>query len=142
MIEQICTHVHNYFEVDQMTGRRLLHQGRFTVENGRIELPFLENGQYFRVFGSRFNDGVHQYPTDSLTDETFNGVVWEMRPPRDFLELVGEITAWVEKYGDVTSNPYSSESVIGVYAYTKDSSAGTSWQQVFKHRLNAYRKLY
>lgn len=147
MISQVCAHIHNYFETDEVTGQRLIYPGRYTIENGSITLPFLADGQYFRIFGSRFNNGVHQYPTTDLKDETFDGVIWEMRPPAEFLELVSEIGDWMEKYGDTMRNPYQSEDVIGVYRYTKMTSGKVTgdyiatWQNVYKDQLKEWRKL-
>lgn len=140
MLEQICAFIHNYFVHDR-------HSGTFTISNGSITLPFLVVGQYFRICGSRFNDGVYTYPADELTDETFSGVIWDMRPPRSFLALVSDIEAWNEKYGETANSPYSSES-FGGYSYTKsqgyassDESVLSSWQSIYKPRLNEWRKL-
>lgn len=147
MISQVCGHIHNYFETDAVTGQRLIYPGTYTIENGDIDLPFLVPGQYFRVFGSKLNDGVHQYKTDHLADETFDGVIWEMRPPQAFLDIVSEISDWMEKFGDTMRNPYQSEDVIGVYRYTKMTSGKVTgdyiatWQNVYKDQLNEWRKL-
>lgn len=147
MIEQICGHIHNYFETDPVTGQRLIYPGTYSITNGQINLPFMVDGEYFRVFGSRVNDGVYQYPAYGLTDETFNGVIWEMRPPRAFLTLVDEIVDWMDKYGDIMKNPYQSEDVIGVFRYTKMTTGKVTgdyiatWQSVYKDQLNEWRKL-
>ena len=147
MIEQICGHIHNYFETDPVTGQRLIYPGTYSITNGQINLPFMVDGEYFRVFGSRVNDGVYQYPAYGLTDETFNGVIWEMRPPRAFLTLVDEIVDWMDKYGDIMKNPYQSEDVIGVFRNTKMTSGKVTgdyiatWQSVYKDQLNEWRKL-
>ena len=53
MIEQICGHIHNYFE----DGRQ---RGTYTVTGGTLQLDGLQTGQYFRILGSMFNDGVYQ----------------------------------------------------------------------------------
>lgn len=141
MLEQICAYIHNYFYGDRLVGS-------FTIEEGSITLPFID-GQYFRVCGSHLNDGVYQYPATGLTDETFNGVIWEMRPPRALLALAEEISAWVAKYGDAVTGPYQSES-FGGYSYTLKSGTGANgqsdasaagWQGVFKSRLDQWRKL-
>ena len=72
MLTEICAELRNYFEVPN--GR---HFGKFTISGGSIApLDFLQEGQYFRIIGSVFNDGVHQYPASDLTDEVFNGAVW------------------------------------------------------------------
>lgn len=139
MIDQVCAHIHNYFEIDPVTGQPMIYPGHYTIQNGGISIPFLRPGQYFRVFGSVFNDGVHQYGVDALDDEEFDGVIWEMRPPKPFIDLVAEITEWVEKYGDVATSPYQSENVIGVYSYTRAS--GTTWKQCFAARLAPWRRI-
>ena len=139
MIDQVCAHIHNYFEINPVTGEPMIYPGHYTIQNGGISIPFLKTGQYFRVFGSVFNDGVHQYGADALDDEEFDGVIWEMRPPKAFIDLVAEITEWVEKYGDVATNPYQSENVIGVYSYTR--AGETTWQQCFAARLAPWRRI-
>lgn len=147
MIEQVCAHIHNYFEVDDNTGQMMIYPGTYTIENGSIELPFLIPGQHFRICGSRLNDGVYQYPTIDLTDETFTGVIWEMRPPNAFLRIVADIEDWMDKYGEIMRNPYQSEDVIGVYRYTKMTSGKVSgdfiatWENVYKNQLDKWRKL-
>ena len=155
MIEQVCAHLHNYFETDKNTNMVMIYPGTYKIENGSITLPFLMDGQYFRILGSELNDGVYKYPVTQeegkppiLTDETFDGVIWKMRPPKAFLALVDEIQAWMDKYGDTMKNPYQSEDVIGVYRYTKMTSGKVTgdyiatWQNVFKDQLNEWRRLY
>ena len=148
MLDQICAYIHNYFEFDKITRKRLVYPGKYTIEDGGIELPFLLPGQYFRVVGSRLNDGIYQYPASGLNDETFDGEIWEMRVPREVIQLADEISDWMAKYGEIANGPYSSES-FGGYSYTKATSRGsgssggdiTSWQAIFASRLNQYRKL-
>ena len=106
----------------------------------------MKPGQYIRIFGSELNDGVYKYPVEAaegapLQDEEFNGVIWKMRPPREFLELVKQIEDWMDKYGDAMRNPYQSEDVIGVYRYTKASAGLATWQKVFEQQLKPYRRL-
>jgi hypothetical protein len=142
MIEQICAFIHNFFVAKTYTGT-------FTISGGALTVDGLVEGQYIYIKGSRFNDGVCQYGVDELQDETFEGEVWDMRPPRAFVKLAGEIEDWVTKYGDTVSGPYQSES-FGGYTYSlktgtnasggQDSNAG-SWQGVFRSQLNQYRKL-
>ena len=71
MLTELLAEIRNYFEVPN--GR---HFGTFTISGGSIApLDFLQEGQYFRIVGSVFNDGVYQYPAASLTDEVFEGAV-------------------------------------------------------------------
>lgn len=147
MLEQVCAFIHNYFDADRRGNYWHHEQGDFTIEDGSIALPFLVPGQYFRIIGSRLNDGVYQYPAVELTDETFTGEIWEMRIPRGFLDVVGEIEDWVDQYGENMKSPYQSESVIGVYEYTKMTSGKyngeyiATWQHTFHNQLNEWRKV-
>ena len=138
MLEQVLRHLNNWFLVD-------IHRGVFTVENGSITLPFLQNNQYFRVCGSVFNDGLHQYPAVDLTDETFTGTVWALAVPKAVVTLSEDIAAWEKKNGEAVASPYQSES-FGGYSYTKrsagnDSGSLNGWQDAFRGRLNDWRKL-
>lgn len=140
MLEQVLTHIHNWFQVG-------IYPRTYTISNGGITLPFLQDGQYFRIVGSLFNDGLHQYgpAMELLQDETFDGAVWALAVPKSVVELAGKIAAWQEKYGAVIDSPYTSES-FGGYSYSKASGAGDStgsggWQAAFRARLNPYRKL-
>lgn len=138
MLEQILVHLHNWFQTD-------IYPGTYAIENGDITLDFLQPGQYFRICGSVFNDGLYQYGPGMkvLTDEVFDGTVWALAVPKAVVELAGEIEAWQKKYGVVMDSPYTSES-FGGYSYTKAGGAGDGtggWQATFRARLSPYRKL-
>lgn len=140
-LEQVLRYLKNWF----IAG---IYPDRYTVEDGIIDLPFLQEGQYFRVMGSVFNDGLYRYGPDmpQLTDESFRGTVWALAVPRQVVELSGEIAAWRARYGNVLDSPYQSES-FGGYSYVKDSGAingsdgAGGWQAVFRDRLAGYRKV-
>ena len=139
MLEQVLMHLKNWFLVPGG-----IHEGTYTIEDGGITLPFLANGQYFRICGSVFNDGLHQYNVLDLTDETFTGTIWALAIPKAVIELADEIGKWQDKNGEAASSPYQSES-FGGYSYSKatDSATGgaVTWQSAFRSRLNAWRKL-
>ena len=139
MLEQVLMHLKNWFLVPGG-----IHEGTYTIEDGGIALPFLANGQYFRICGSVFNDGLHQYPATDLKAETFEGTVWALAVPQSVIELAAEIESWQTKNGDASVSPYQSES-FGGYSYSKatDSASGgaVTWQTAFRSRLNAWRKL-
>lgn len=136
-MNDLCDKLNNYFELEK-------HAGTFTVENGSISLPFLLNGQYFRIVGSVLNDGVYKYPCTGLTDESFCGEVWAMGVPPSLVALLAEINEWQTKYGETVQNPYSSESFAG-YSYSKatDSQTGgaVTWQSAFRSQLSRWRKI-
>ena len=139
MLEQVLMHLKNWFLVPGG-----IHEGTYTIEDGGITLPFLANGQYFRICGSVFNDGLHQYPASDLKAEAFEGTVWALAVPQAVIDLAAEIEAWQKKNGDASVSPYQAES-FGGYSYSKatDSASGgaVTWQSAFRSRLNAWRKL-
>ena len=139
MLEQVLMHLKNRFLVPGG-----IHEGTYTIEDGGIALPFLANGQYFRICGSVFNDGLHQYPATDLKAETFDGTVWALAVPQAVIDLASEIEAWDKKNGEAASGIYQSES-FGGYSYSKatDSATGgaVTWQSAFRSRMNAWRKL-
>ena len=141
MLEELMRECRNYFLIPGG-----VHPDTYTIKGGSIALPFLRAGQYFRVVGSVLNDGVYQYGNCSLRDETFDGAIWAMAVPAEFLHLEEEIKAWRTQYENAANSPFQSESFAG-YSYTKSSTNGnsggsvTGWQGVFASRLNKWRKL-
>lgn len=142
MLTQLCAELKNYFLPHKEDD---IHAGEFTITGGSIELPFLLEGQYYRIVGSVFNDGVHKYDeNEQLTDETFDGAVWAMSVPPAVVDLAAEIKDWQTANAAVINGPYQSES-FGGYAYSLPSG-GTSggaygWQQQFANQLSPYRRL-
>ena len=138
MLTELCAEIRNYFLASDG-----IHTGTFTISGGKImPLDFLKEGQYFRIVGSTFNDGVHQYPAADLADESFAGSVWAMAVPPAVIALADEIKAYCESDAAKPS-PFNSES-FGGYSYTRatdDKGAALSWQNVFAKRLNNYRRI-
>lgn len=134
MLEQIMRAVNNWFECDYASGT-------FVCSNGSIVVPegFLEDGQYFRVCGSKFNDGLHQWPAEGFRAETFHGSVVALAVPRAFEELATEIEEWNSANKATAESPFSSES-FGGYSYSK-AEVGSTWQAAFRSRLNQWRKI-
>ena len=136
MLNEICAEIRNYFPTEK-------RYGNFTIKNGSISpVDFLQEGQYFRIVGSVFNDGVYQYPEASLTDEVFEGAVWAMAVPPTLSALAAEIKAYNDSDAGKPS-PFTSES-FGGYAYTKATDANGApigWQKAFASRLNKWRKI-
>lgn len=139
MLEQVLMYLNNWFV---MPGE--IYGGTFRIEGGSIALSFLQNGQYFRICGSVFNDGLHQYPAEGLTDEEFDGTIWCLAIPKAVISLSEEIAAWQAKNGAAAESPYQSES-FGGYSYTKSTDAQTgsavTWQSAFRSQLDQWRKI-
>lgn len=141
MLEKVLTHLKNWFVVP-----RGVHAGIYTIKDSTLELPFLQHGQYYRICGSVFNDGLHKYGDieDKLQNETFSGTVWALAIPKAVVELSTTIEEWQTKNGETLASPYTSES-FGGYSYTKATDAVTgavaTWETVFRSQLNPYRKM-
>lgn len=136
MLEAILTHMHNWFPVN---GGK--HAGAFVIASGELSPDIgLVSGQYYRILGSVFNDGLHRVDDgELLIDEEFDGEVWALAIPRSVQDLAKEIAAWREK------NPETdkvSES-FGGYSYSRGQNASGGaggWQAAFAGRLNAWRR--
>jgi hypothetical protein len=153
VISEICAELRNYFLRDYVNPERYMHYGRFVIANGEMQnLPFLQKGQFYRIVGSTFNDGVHKYGAiprsvedyEALTDEEFEGAIWEMFVPKEVVDLSAEIQNWISKNADTINSPYQSES-FGGYSYTKavagTGRVSTDWQSHFAAKLNRWRRL-
>lgn len=145
-LTDLCKELNNWFTTS-------IHHDTYTIKNGEIDLSdmvadgSLQDGQYFRIVGSVFNDGVHQYPATELDDEVYTGAVWAMAVPREFITLLNDINAWIEQYGADLQKPYQSES-FGGYSYSLKGSlsvgsgaASEPWKAMFASRLNKWRKI-
>lgn len=144
MLTELCQELKNWFD----RGQPRIH-GAFEIVDGKIvDTDFtdvIQDNQYFRIIGSVFNDGVHQYTNElGLTDEAFVGSIWLMAVPKAVIDLADEIDTWVTQYGDSVKSPYNSES-FGGYSYSMASGSGSSskptWQSVFANKLNLWRKI-
>lgn len=134
MIDAICASLRNYFVVE-------IVDGEYAVTDGGITLPFLAAGQFFRVVGSVFCDGVYRCGDKLPADETFDGAIWAMAIPPALEAIAAEIEEWKAKNADVLASPYQSES-FGGYSYSKGTgSDSASWQGAFASRLNRWRKI-
>lgn len=147
MLTELCHELKNYFLRDREND---IHSGTYTISGGAIEpLDFLAEGQYYRIVGSVFNDGVHMYgvedTTDALVDETFAGAVWAMAVPPAVVALASEIDEWNTKNADAIASPYQSES-FGGYSYNKGSGVGggngATWQAQFAEKLKNWRRIH
>ena len=145
-IAAVMRRVRNYFE-------RECIEGAFAICGGVLE-P-MPDAPYIAISGSARHDGV--FPASALSgeltgdelsglinhdivlakDETFDGKVWGLHPPDDFLALCEEISAYDGK------NPIGapqSES-FGAYSYSRGAAEG-GWEAAFAGRLLPYRRMF
>lgn len=134
MLSKLCKELRNWFTVDRV-------YGEYTISNGSITIPGMQDDQYFNIVGSVFNDGVHKYPTTDLKDETFDGAIWFMAVPNEIEELVNSICAYESEMGGVS--PFTSES-WGGYSYQRavdSNGVVVGWKTAFSDELNKWRKI-
>jgi len=142
MLNEICEHLHNFF--DSRDGEYINRVAdTFTISGGTISPAVsdtLVDGQYVRIVGSLFNDGIHVLPLTDLTDETFDGAIFGLAIPAALVTLAAEIQSWE------AANPrtaYTSES-FGGWSGTRsvgNNGANITWQQAFARKLNRWRKI-
>lgn len=146
MLTDLCKELNNWFDKKKIFGT-------FTIDGKELTgmSNELQEGQYFRIVGSVFNDGVYEYPATNLVDEVFDGAVWAMAVPPSVIDLAEKISEWNTKYGGLDSvamSPFQSES-FGEYSYTKKSGGASAggvdnsgtWQGAFASELNKWRKI-
>ena len=143
-LDELCAEVRNYFVNNPQND---IIRGEFNVSNGSLACQAIGYGQYYRILGSRYNDGIHKHGFELLDDEEFAGEVWLMSVPRDFIALAHDIEEWNDKTGTVLNSPYTSES-FGGYTYSKPTGTSSNggigaynWKNQFATRLSRWRKV-
>lgn len=142
-LDEVCGFLRNWFTVPNG-----VHVGTYTVVDGTLTLPFLQSGQYYRIIGSVFNDGIHRYGAfdDKLAPESFHGAVWALAVPQAVISIAREIEEWNAQNAATVASPYQSES-FGGYSYSKAAPSGSgtqktlTWRNVFAAKLARWRKL-
>lgn len=123
--------------------------GKHIIANGRLKVrgKYLV-GQYILIENSILNDGLYLIKSiseegleiEGVVDEEFEGVIWGLKVPRDFVELCKKITEY-----DISNNgkEYVSESFEG-YSYTRATVNGRLMTgiQFYSNLLNNYRKCF
>ena len=136
-VAAVMRQINNFFEVGSISGR-------IAISGGAI-IPEPESLWCF-VSGSWMHDGVWQLSSGviqdvpgNLPDEEFDGRVWLLKPPPDFLALCEEISAYDDK------NPTGAlmQESFGDYSYMRNSVSGShAWQRAFHTRLAPFRRMY
>lgn len=142
-LTELCQELRNWFDRARYIGHITIDESGDVFCNG-VAIGLAEE-QYYRVIGSVFSDGVHIYPDSDTRAESFDGAVWAMAVPPDFLALVQEIEDWNANARPKMLGPYSSENLSSSgYSYQRQSAedmAKADYKTVFGARLNKWRKL-
>lgn len=142
MLETVLNHLHNWFPV-----KGAARCGEFEIVSGELCADFLKPGQYYRISGSVFNDGLHRYPCDEvdcLTDETFIGTVTPLAVPKAVIELAEEIRVYRESNPDTdkVSESFADYSYTRAQTTQNGTSTAGGWMAVFGPRLRSWRRPY
>ena len=136
----------NHYFVDRFL------EGAFKIQDGAMETTagtgldrLALAGQFVAISGSILNDGVHlvkgDYTLDGALDESFEGRLHMLRPPKDFLDLCESI---IEFDAKTPVSAVASET-FGNYHRTKATGANGAvlgWKEAFASRLNAFRRMF
>lgn len=139
-VAAVMRHCRNFFEVGYI-------DGTFCITGNALS-DVGDGVHWVYISGSMMHDGVWEIcngyligkSVEGLENEEFDGRVWLLAPPVDFLETCKSIALYEEK------NPVGalqSES-FGEYSYTRQSLSGTNgltgWQAAFGGQLATYRR--
>ena len=87
-------------------------------------------------------------PVEGLPDGEWEGRIWLLEPPGDFLRLLEDINAWLAKTGDesiISGTVTRRRESFGVYATETEygaSGASGGWQSAFADRMAPYRRMF
>ena len=136
-VAAVMRQINNFFEVGRI-------DGTFAISGNAIAPS--PGSPWCCIAGSWFHDGVWQMCggkidglPENLPDEEFDGRVWLLKPPRDFLDLCEAISAYDDK------NPTGAmlQEKFGNYSYMRNqNTACQTWQDAFRSQLAPYRRMY
>lgn len=100
-IEALCAETNNWFNDSPVISD-------YTIEGGSLSLPFIVTGQFFRIVGSKFNDGVYimgpdgQVKHEVAWSEPYDEPsTWDPLPAIEWAELSGRTLADESFHGAV-----------------------------------------
>lgn len=156
MLQRVMEYLNNYFVQKTTAGFPVGQIGTFTVTDGALSLDFAAEGQRILIRGSAMHDGVYTWHTNRLandddtgaagiSDGDFHAEVCALAVPPALLALVSEMREWESSNAEAVNSPYQSESVIGVYSYTKAAGAEDAGGDVtlahFAGRMKRWKKV-
>lgn len=140
-VAAVMRQINNYFEGGCISGMIAISGAAIVPKPDSpwvcIRGSWLHDGVYRVEDGKLVREGQANYVW-TLPDEEFDGRVWLLKPPEDFLDLCKEISAYDDK------NPVGAyqQETFGGYSYMRQATgkAITAWQDVFAGRLSVYRR--
>ena len=129
-VADVMAFVNNHFAL-------MAAPGAWKASAAVLEGPVpLHAGAWIAVRGSGFADGVYQADADgrfpTLPDGAFEGTVWLLNPPGEFLALCEEIAQWAREH------PRGAQVAYG--SHSRGENRG--WEEEFRARLRPWRRMF
>lgn len=143
MILSVMREIKNFFEVSKETGTFTIQDEVLTGFKNTYPI-----GSYIAITGSIMSNNVYLVNDNLMTltgakNEVFNGVIYQLAPPKDFLELVKQIEEFNDSETGTPSNVASSSFGIENISFVTDKDGIVAgWQSVFGRQLHKYRKMF
>ena len=138
-VPDLMRETRNFFPAAAMDGTWTLLSGALSPADG------FHVGDWVAVTGSVCNNGVYQLAEGGVIpgaiDESWEGRVWLLAPPADFLTLAEEIGLWAKQQG----SPAAVKESFGAYSRelaTDSHGRPITWQAYFALRLLPWRRMY
>lgn len=145
-MEFIMQEINNYFY-------KTVEKNEFSINDSKIKVK----GNYFpdqfvKIENSIMNDGIYKVlnfedgfvEINGGINEKFEGCIYGLAIPKSFLELIEEIEEY-QKLNPTSKSNVISESYLNGYSYTMTTNSNgqiSGWQDVFKSKLDTYRRVY
>lgn len=136
-IAAVMAETRNYFVRQRI-------DGSITISGGMVVSPEI-NAPYIYIKNSLFHDGLWEMAGKSLVgyihpNETFDGCIWLLYPPKDFLSLCEQVAKFEEK---TPVGALQSESLEG-YSYSRASGKNgiLTWQEAYASQLRPFRRMF
>lgn len=143
-IETILRYLNNYFYRFGEYGEQNIKINKLKVKGAyRV-------GEYVKIVGSLYNDGVYQVigvevgsivVAGELSDEDFTGTIFSLAIPKRIKEIAEQIQEFNRQ---LSASGFESES-FGDYSYTRAKNKNgelMGWKDIFKSELALYRKSF
>ena len=132
-VSDVMRHVRNHFIHSAVTGEWSHQGGVLNPAQG------LQPGMWIAVTGEEAPCGVYQLDEQGgipeLGNVTFQGTVYHLMPPADFLRLCGDIAVWAQANPD----PSVTDEKLGAYSVSRRS---VNWQEAFAPALAPYMRMF
>lgn len=145
-MEFVMKEINNHFY-------KTVEHAKFKIKNNKIKIKgkYFPN-QFIKIENSIMNDGVYkiikfenqEIEIENTIDEEFEGAIYGLAIPKDFIELTKEIEEY-QKLNPISKSNVISESYLNGYSYTMATNSNgqiSGWQDVFKSKLDVYRRIY